>query len=78
MPGPGLRRAEQLAQGLCAGVLLNSAGKVNVNHWQAAPFCRQALEKRPSAALRSSFVFAAYATVRLIPHDVARLASAHF
>jgi hypothetical protein len=37
-----------------------------------------AVEKRPSAALRSSFVFAAYAKVRLIPHDFARLASMRF
>jgi hypothetical protein len=35
-------------------------------------------EKRPSAALRLSFVFAAYKKARLIPHDVARLASGHF
>jgi hypothetical protein len=38
----------------------------------------QAFEKRSSAALRSSFVTAAYKKVRLIPHDIARLASAHF
>jgi hypothetical protein len=38
----------------------------------------QAVEKRPSAALRSSFVTAAYAKVRLIPHNFARLASGHF
>jgi hypothetical protein len=40
-------------------------------------FC-QAVEKRASAALRLSFVFAAYAKVRLIPHDCARCASEHF
>jgi hypothetical protein len=28
--------------------------------------------------LRSSFVFAAYEKVRLISHDIARLASGHF
>ena len=35
----------------------------------------KAVEKRPSAALRLSFVIAAYGKVRLIPHDFARLAS---
>jgi len=39
---------------------------------------QQAVEKRPSAALRSSFVTAAYGTVRLIPHDFACLASERF
>jgi hypothetical protein len=34
----------------------------------------QAVEKHPSAALRSSLVIAAYHKVRLIPHDFARLA----
>jgi hypothetical protein len=34
----------------------------------------QAVEKHPSAALRSSFVIAAYTIVRLIPLDFARLA----
>jgi len=38
----------------------------------------QAVEKRPSAALHSSYFIAAYTTVRLIPHDFARLASGHF
>ncbi|MCX5904327.1 MAG: hypothetical protein NTV89_12850, partial [Proteobacteria bacterium] len=38
----------------------------------------QTVEKYPSAALRSSFVIAAYGTVRLIPPDFARLASGYF
>jgi len=38
----------------------------------------QAVEKRPSAALRSSLVTAAYAEVRLIPRNFARLASGPF
>jgi hypothetical protein len=38
----------------------------------------QAVEKYSSAALRSSFVTAAYEKVCLIPHDFARLASVHF
>jgi len=38
----------------------------------------QAVEKRPSAALHSPFVFAAYAKVRLFPHDFVRLAFRHF
>jgi hypothetical protein len=38
----------------------------------------QAVEKSPSAALRSSFVIAAYLKVRLIPQDFARLASCGF
>jgi hypothetical protein len=37
----------------------------------------QAVEKRPSAALHSSFVTAAYG-VRLIPLDFVRLAYGHF
>ena len=36
--------------------------------------CWQAVEKHPSAALRSSLVIAAYRKVRLIPQDFARLA----
>jgi hypothetical protein len=44
----------------------------------ACPGRQQDVEKRPSAALRSSFVFAAYDKVRLIPHDFARLASERF
>jgi hypothetical protein len=39
---------------------------------------RQAVEKHPSAALRLSFVTAAYTKVRLIPHDSVRLASGYF
>jgi hypothetical protein len=38
----------------------------------------QAVEKHPSAALHSSSVTAAYAKVRLIPDDFARLASERF
>jgi len=38
----------------------------------------QAVEKHPSALLRSSFVIAAYGKVRLIPQDFARLASGFF
>jgi hypothetical protein len=38
----------------------------------------QAVEKSPSAALRSSFVIAAYLKVRLIPQDFACLASGGF
>jgi hypothetical protein len=38
----------------------------------------QPVEKSTSAALRSSFVTAAYEKARLIPHDFARLASEHF
>ena len=38
----------------------------------------QAVEKRPSAALPSSFVVAAYIQVRLTPKDFGRLASGHF
>jgi hypothetical protein len=41
-------------------------------------FDRQAVEKRTSVSLRSSFVFAAYEKVRLIPHDFIRLASGYF
>jgi hypothetical protein len=37
----------------------------------------EAAEKRPPAALHSSCVTAAYG-VRLIPQDLARLASVHF
>ncbi len=37
----------------------------------------QAVEKRPSTAFCSSLVTAAYALVRLIPRDFARLASGH-
>jgi hypothetical protein len=37
-----------------------------------------AVEKYPSAVLCSSFVTAAYDKVRLIPHDIARLASKYF
>jgi hypothetical protein len=43
-----------------------------------ARFPYQAVEKHPSAALRSSFVIAAYHEVRLIPRDFARLASECF
>jgi len=38
----------------------------------------QAVEKHPSAALRSSLVIATYCEVRLIPHDFARLAAECF
>jgi hypothetical protein len=38
----------------------------------------QAVEKSPSAALRSSFVIAAYLKVRLIPQDFSCLASCGF
>ena len=38
----------------------------------------QAVEKHPSVALRLSLVIAAYRKVRLIPHDVAPLASECF
>jgi len=38
----------------------------------------QAVEKHPSASLRSSFVIATYGNVRLIPRDFARLASVCF
>ena len=38
----------------------------------------EAAQKRPPAALCSSFVTAADKKVRLIPLDVARLASKHF
>jgi len=38
----------------------------------------QAVEKHPSASLRSSFVIATYCKVRLIPLDFARLASGRF
>jgi hypothetical protein len=38
----------------------------------------QAVEKHPSALLRSSFVIAAYGKVRRIPQDFARLASGCF
>jgi hypothetical protein len=39
---------------------------------------QQAVEKRPSAALRSSCFTAAYAKVCLISQNFARLASEHF
>jgi hypothetical protein len=38
----------------------------------------QAAEKRPSTALPSSFVIAAYIQVRLISKDFGRLVSGHF
>jgi hypothetical protein len=38
----------------------------------------EAVEKRPSAALTSSLVTAAYFYVRLIPRDFGSLASGHF
>jgi len=38
----------------------------------------QAVEKHPSAALRSSLVIATHCEVRLIPHDFARLAAECF
>jgi len=38
----------------------------------------QAVEKHPSAALCASLVIAAYIEVRLIPQDLARLASVYF
>jgi len=52
-----------------------------VNGWDddhAICFPWQVVPKQPSAAVRSSFVTAAYETVRLIPHDVARLAFGYF
>jgi hypothetical protein len=39
---------------------------------------QQDAEKRPSAALLSSFVVAAYIQVRLTPQDFEGLASRHF
>jgi hypothetical protein len=45
--------------------------------WGSFKF-QQAVEKRPSAALPSSFVVAAYIQVRLTPQDFGCLASGHF
>jgi hypothetical protein len=41
-------------------------------------FLLQAIEKLPFATLNLSFVIAVYTKVRLIPHDIARLAADHF
>jgi hypothetical protein len=58
-----------------------SAPFLIVNAFEKSPDAvRQAHgpELRLRAALRSSFVIAAYVNVRLIPHEIARLASDYF
>ena len=70
-PGVDAALPDELLGGRAYALHVLEGTGQHVSFWQA-------VEKQPSAALRSSFVFAAYTTVRLIPHDVARLASDYF
>jgi len=87
LKGEGLLTPQQ-----CVFTLTARPGAFDVNRKQAAlqslryGWCHaglsdkvsQAVEKSPAAALRSSFVIAAYPNVRFIPQDFACLASGGF